>query len=251
MTWTLQESAANPYLSVCKSAANNNEYFSNFKSNSYYRHVLEHVSYEEGLQYLSEIAIDYEDKLDEIKENDSIGSPVTFDYDKIGNISPTTIRYIKNSSDIITKFGSDFKSVVEIGGGYGGLCKVLSSFVDFDSYLLIDLEECNLLSRRYLKHFNLPTFSQRSEEVEVQEDFDIFISNYAFSECTRETQLEYIEKFLKKSKCFYMMHNNFHLETGNMSHTEFIEIMSEFFDIENQPEHGIEGSPQIIYGARK
>jgi hypothetical protein len=251
MTWTLQKSAIDPYLNICKLSATRDEYFSNFKNHPAYRHVLEHVPYEEGLQYLSEIKINYEDRLEKIKENDLIGSPITFDYDDIGNISPTTIRYIKNVSDIITKFGSNFKTIVEIGGGYGGLCKVLSSFIDFDSYLLVDLEECNLLSRRYLNHFNLPTFSYTSEEIEVHEDFDLFISNYAFSECTRETQLEYIEKFLKKSKYFYMMHNNFHLESGNISHVEFIEIMSEFFEIENYPEHDIERNPQIIYGVKK
>ena len=62
----------------------------------------------------------------------------------------------------------------------GGLCKVLSSFVKFEQYLLLDLEECNLLSRKYLSHFNLPTLSHRSEEIdEIDENFDLLISNYA------------------------------------------------------------------------
>lgn len=251
MSWTLQESAANPYLQICKLSATNNEYFSRFKSDPSYRHVLEHVPYEEGLEYLNEIKIDYVDKLDSIKENDLYGSPIKYDYEKIGSISPTTIRYLKNVSDILTKFGNQFESIVEIGGGYGGLCKVMSSFVNFQSYLLVDLEECNLLSRKYLSNFNLPTLSHRSEEIDVEEDFDLFISNYAFSECTRETQLEYIEKFLKRSKKFYVIHNNFHLETGNISHIEFIDMMKEFFDIENYPEHQVDGNPQIIYGVKK
>ena len=126
------------------------------KSHPAYTHVLEHVSFEEGKQYLKEIDIDYVDKLKEIKQNDAIGKPQTYDYPSIGNISPTTIRYVKNTSDIINKFGTSFDSIVEIGGGYGGLCKVMSSFVKFDQYLLLDLEECNLLSRRYLSIFNLP-----------------------------------------------------------------------------------------------
>lgn len=251
MSWTLQESAASPYLQICKLSATNNDYFSNFKSNPSYRHVLEHVPYEEGLQYIEEIQIEYIDKLDKIKENDLYGSPIKYEYETFGSVSPTTIRYLKNVSDIITNLGNEFKSIVEIGGGYGGLCKVMSSFVNFQSYLLVDLEECNLLSRRYLSNFNLPTFSHRSEEIDVEEDFDLFISNYAFSECTRETQLEYIEKFLKRSKKFYVIHNNFHLETGNISHNEFIDMMGEFFEIQHYPEHKIEGNPEIIYGVRK
>ena len=251
-TWTLQDEAATPYLNVCNYAANSDEFFKQFKSHPAYRHVLEHVSYEEGQQYLKEIDIDYLDKLDEVKENDSLGSPVIYEYPSVGEISPTTIRYIKNTSDIITKFGTSFNSIVEIGGGYGGLCKVLSSFIKFEQYLLLDLEECNLLSRKYLSHFDLPTLSYRSEEIdEIDENFDLLISNYAFSECHKDVQLDYIERFVKKSNNFYMMHNNIHLELGTIPHEQFVEIMSATHDVEWSNEHGIHDAPKIIYGTIK
>ena len=251
-TWTLQDEAATPYLNVCNYAANSDEFFKQFKSHPAYRHVLEHVSFEEGQQYLKEIDIDYLDKLEEVKENDSLGSPVIYEYPSVGEISPTTIRYIKNTSDIINKFGNSFDSIVEIGGGYGGLCKVLSSFIKFEQYLLLDLEECNLLSRKYLSHFNLPTLSYRSEEIdEIDENFDLLISNYAFSECHKDVQLDYIERFVKKSNNFYMMHNNFHLELGTIPHEQFVEIMSDTHDVEWSNEHGIHDAPKIIYGTIK
>ena len=251
-TWTLQDEAATPYLNVCNYAANSDEFFKQFKSHPAYRHVLEHVSFEEGQQYLKEIDIDYLDKLDEVKENDSLGSPVIYEYPSVGEISPTTIRYIKNTSDIINKFGNSFDSIVEIGGGYGGLCKVLSSFIKFEQYLLLDLEECNLLSRKYLSHFNLPTLSYRSEEIdEIDENFDLLISNYAFSECHKEVQQDYIERFIKKSNNFYIMHNNFHLELGTIPHEQFVEIMSDTHDVEWYDEHGIHDAPKIIYGSIK
>ena len=251
-TWTLQDEAATPYLNVCNYAANSDEFFKQFKSHPAYRHVLEHVSFEEGQQYLKEIDIDYLDKLDEVKENDSLGSPVIYEYPSVGEISPTTIRYIKNTSDIINKFGNSFDSIVEIGGGYGGLCKVMSSFIKFDQYLLLDLEECNLLSRKYLSHFNLPTLSYRSEEIdEIDENFDLLISNYAFSECHKEVQQDYIERFIKKSNNFYIMHNNFHLELGTIPHEQFVEIMSDTHNVEWYDEHGIHDAPKIIYGSIK
>ena len=251
-TWTLQDEAATPYLNVCNYAANSDEFFKQFKSHPAYRHVLEHVSYEEGQQYLKEIDIDYLDKLEEVKENDSLGSPVIYEYPSVGEISPTTIRYIKNTSDIINKFGNSFDSIVEIGGGYGGLCKVLSSFIKFEQYLLLDLEECNLLSRKYLSHFNLPTLSYRSEEIdEIDENFDLLISNYAFSECHKEVQQDYIERFIKKSNNFYIMHNNFHLELGTIPHEQFVEIMSDTHNVEWYDEHGIHDAPKIIYGTIK
>jgi len=251
-TWTLQDEAATPYLNVCNYAANSDEFFKQFKSHPAYRHVLEHVSFEEGQQYLKEIDIDYLDKLEEVKENDSLGSPVIYEYPSVGEISPTTIRYIKNTSDIINKFGKSFDSIVEIGGGYGGLCKVLSSFIKFEQYLLLDLEECNLLSRKYLSHFNLPTLSYRSEEIdEIDENFDLLISNYAFSECHKEVQQDYIERFIKKSNNFYIMHNNFHLELGTIPHEQFVEIMSDTHNVEWYDEHGIHDAPKIIYGTIK
>ena len=251
-TWTLQDEAATPYLNVCNYAANSDEFFKQFKSHPAYRHVLEHVSFEEGQQYLKEIDIDYLDKLEEVKENDSLGSPVIYEYPSVGEISPTTIRYIKNTSDIINKFGTSFDSIVEIGGGYGGLCKVLSSFIKFEQYLLLDLEECNLLSRKYLSHFNLPTLSYRSEEIdEIDENFDLLISNYAFSECHKEGQQDYIERFIKKSNNFYIMHNNFHLELGTIPHEQFVEIMSDTHNVEWYDEHGIHDAPKIIYGTIK
>ena len=252
MSWTLQDSAVVPYLQACRAASQGSDFFRGFKSHPAYRHVLEHVSYEEGKQYLDEIKIDYKDKLDEIKENDALGTPVTCTYDGVGTISPTTVRYLKNTSDIVTKFGTSFNSIVEIGGGYGGLCKVLSSFVDFEQYLLLDLEECNMLSRKYLSHFDLPTMSYQAEEiVELEDRFDLLISNYALSECNRETQMMYIERFVKNSDKFYLMHNNFHADNGNMSYEEFLEVMSDTHDIEYYGEHGVEENPKVMFGTVK
>ena len=252
MSWTLQESAVAPYLQACMAAARSSDFFRGFKRNPAYRHVLEHVSYEEGSKYLDEIDLDYSSKLDEIKENDTLGDPITCDYKGIGFISPTTVRYLKNTSDIVNKFGTSFNSIVEIGGGYGGLCKVMSSFIDFNNYLLLDLEECNLLSRKYLSHFDLPTLSHRAEEIdEIDENFDLLISNYALSECDRETQMMYIEKFVKKSNNFYIMHNNFHADHGNMSYNEFIDIMADTHDIEYYAEHGVDENPKVMFGVIK
>ena len=252
MSWTLQDSAVVPYLSACRAAAQGSDFFKGFKSHPAYRHVLEHVSYEEGQQYLDEVEIDYNDKLDEIKENDALGTPVTCSYKGVGTISPTTVRYLKNTSDIVNKFGTSFDSIVEIGGGYGGLCKVMSSFVKFENYLLIDLEECNMLSRKYLSNFDLPTMSYQAEEiVDVEENFDLLISNYALSECNRETQMMYVERFVKKSDKFYLMHNNFHADNGNMSYEEFIDVMSDTHEIEYYGEHGVDENPKVMFGVIK
>ena len=210
--------------------------------------MLEHISEEEGQQYYDLIDLDIKE---EVKKNDTFGSPDLYEY-PCGKISPTTLRYVKNTCDIVRKFGTSFDSIVEIGGGYGGLCKVMSSFVKFDQYLLLDLEECNLLSRKYLSHFDLPTLSYRAEEIQdIDKNFDLLISNYALSECDRETQMMYIEKFVKKSNNFYIMHNNFHADNGNMSYNEFIDIMADTHNIEYYGEHGIDENPKVMFGVIK
>ena len=40
-TWTLQDEAVDPYLQVCRLAAQSSDYFNTFKSHPAYRHVLE------------------------------------------------------------------------------------------------------------------------------------------------------------------------------------------------------------------
>lgn len=247
--WALQDGPAFNYLVACKRAATDENSFKVFKQDPQYRYVLEHVGFEESLKYLNNVEIDYLDKLDKIKENDLLGTPDIFEYPVVGKISPTTLRYLKNTSDIIKKFGTDFKSIVEIGGGYGGLCKTISNFIDFENYLLIDIEEVNMLSRKYLSYFNIPSYSYRSEEITVDENFDLLISNYAFSECNRETQLEYIEKFIKRSNKFYMMYTDFVPE--NIHYQEFVEIVSEYFDIEYYADHGDPDQPKVMFGILK
>ena len=102
-TWTLQDEAVNPYLQICKLAARSPDYFNIFKSHPSYRHVLEHVSEDEGQKYLDEIKIDYMDKLDEIKQNDSLEVLLHSIMTKLVYII-NNHNYIKNTSDIITKF---------------------------------------------------------------------------------------------------------------------------------------------------
>ena len=109
-----------------------------------------------------------------------------------------------------------------------------------------------MLSRKYLSYFDLPTMSYQAEEiVDVEDNFDLLISNYALSECNRETQMMYIERFVKKSDKFYLMHNNFHADNGNMSYEEFIDVMSDTHDIEYYGEHGVPENPKVMFGVIK
>lgn len=249
-TWALPSQPANAYLNACKNASENSQSFDNFKKNPAYRHVLEHVTSEEAKIYLDLVKIDYSKELEAIKINDAYGNPDIYDFPVVGKMSPTTARYLKNTSDIISKFGNNLNSIVEIGGGYGGLATVLYPFVKYDSYLLIDLYEANLLSRKYTEKTGYPVYSNTSDEIDLCDGhkFDLLISNYAFSECEREVQIEYIEKFIRNSKRFYMIFNDF--GPTNIHHKEFIDIVSDEFNVEYEPDHSPD-TPKVLYGTLK
>lgn len=254
--WNVPNRDIDDYISACKSFVENDEQFENFRQNSQYNVILEHVSKEESDILISEMK--NKDSLSEeliakIKENDLFGNPTKYDYDFFGEISPTTIRYIKNTLDIIDFFGnSEIKNIVEIGGGYGGLCRTLSNFFDFDNYLLIDLPEVNALSGKYLSKFESiknKIIHLSYNEIDIVEGIDLLIANYSFSECSYEIQEEYYNKVIKNSEKFYMIYNN--ITPYNMNSDEYIKYASSDFDIMIEKEERKTNTNYILYGTKK
>jgi putative sugar O-methyltransferase len=204
-----------PYLEVykqfCKSAAENDEIFKIFRSHKKYTRMLEHVSYDLGQEYLNVI----KDKnphllnlIHKFKENDKYGSPQVYDYD-VATISPTTLRYIKVLSDIIDLFGNlENKNIIEMGGGYGGQCRVISCLFNYKSYTIVDLPEVCPLINRYLTTSNVTNANAIAlSDLSENHKYDLFISNYAFTELPISLQLEYIDKVINKSEHGYITCN--------------------------------------------
>jgi putative sugar O-methyltransferase len=212
--WDIDPKDSGEYINSCKKIIENSNIFDNFKSSKEYNVILEHVHYELGLQYYDHIQKVgkeiYEKYLNKFLENDQIGNPNQFFYGN-GKISPTTLRYIKNCLDLsFLCDGQGVSKIVEVGGGYGGLCKTLSVLCNFDEYLNIDLPETVLLQEKYLKNFS-EIYSKIKyvpcNELEDISNIDLFISNYSFSELTIETQLNYYNKIIKNSKIIYITYN--------------------------------------------
>ena len=234
--WEAEAKYANEYLDACRSAVADDEIFAKFKSLTGYKHILEHVTPRQGAEYLQEAMEMSEealvDNLEAFKENDIIGTPDTFSFPETGKISPTTIRYIKNVFEMATLIeDAPISRVVEVGGGYGGLCKTLSVVCDFDEYILVDLPEAVAVQEKYLKNF--PELYAKCkfvscDDVEEVKDVDLFISNYALSECDYDTQVNYYDKLVADSKFAYIIYNlvNF----NDFYYNKFTERMSERFE---------------------
>lgn len=209
------------YPEVCYAAATSDEAFKVFKSNSTYREILEHVSYEEGLRYQRHFEHNniITDNLEKFKINDIYGSPHTCDFN-IGKYSPTTLRYMSVLSDL-TQLNLNNISIVEIGAGYGGQYSVLRQLYKPSKYTFIDLPEVLQLIKRYVNTLKLDDIdlSFLSGSNVLDQTFDLVISNYALSECTKEIQDMYIKSIINKSKHGYIIYNNME----GYRHTEFIE----------------------------
>jgi predicted O-methyltransferase YrrM len=195
-------------------AAQDDALFASFKRDPEFRVVIENLTCEHGRHYLDTALRQtpwLAGQLDRFRENDRIGSPQVCDYGDLGSFSPTTLRYVKVLSDLSRLFGSlEGARIVEIGGGYGGQCHVISAAARPGSYTLVDLEPVLMLQRRYLKELGVPEVRfATADELEPARDYDLVISNYAFSECTRPVQQRYIEQILARSARGYITCNWF------------------------------------------
>lgn len=210
------------YPELCKKAIDDEELFSSFRSNYIYVKTLEHVDYIFGKKYLDILlAENFFVEKDYINffKNDMVGDPMVYDY-KIGKkdfaCAPTTLRYIKELQDLCLIHGNnDAQNVVEIGVGYGGLCRIVSSYWShLATYTLIDLPEAIELTKKYLSNFEVaPDIKYINGIDEFPEVYsDLVISNYAFSELKKEVQKKYLDKVVLNSRHGYITWNNMSAE---------------------------------------
>lgn len=201
-----------PYVEFCKTVANNDPVFSKFRSHELYRVVLEHVPVEWGQAYLTYIEQTNPDilkHLDGFKKNDTIGGPFVHNYGtRYGTIAPSTLRYIKVLVDLIKLYKSlDGWDIFEIGGGYGGQCRIVSELFKFNSYTIVDLPEVTGIPKRYLTELNVPNFKCITIDDVEEKEYNLFISNYAFTELSAVLQETYLNKIISKCTHGYITYN--------------------------------------------
>jgi putative sugar O-methyltransferase len=144
------------------------------------------------------------------KSNDKIGNPAKHKYGVLGEISPTTLRYVAVAYEIKKIFGSlDGFDIAEIGIGYGGQIRVLDEMFKINNFYGFDLPSVQSLALQYLVNFDLKTRIHMPKEINSgQFKYDLAISNYAFSELPRELQTEYLNGVLTRSRNGYIIMNS-------------------------------------------
>lgn len=199
------------YPQVCLQASNDYRLFNNFRRNSIYNHILEHVSEEQGREYLKLISKDADvlNAIDSFKANDDYGNPRMYEYPPIGMISATTLRYIKVLVDLKTNFRTlDNLNLCEIGVGYGGQCRIINAYFKPATYCLVDIQPALALTQRFLDNYALHSILTYKTMNELgPEDYDLLISSYAFTELPRTIQDVYLRKVILRSRRGYINYN--------------------------------------------
>ncbi|BDA70165.1 putative methyltransferase [Calothrix sp. PCC 7716] len=200
------------YPNFCLQASNDYRIFQNFRSNSIYTEILEHVTYKQGNDYLQQIQKSPQilAEIDKFRDNDKVGNPRVFTYDSVGKFSPSTLRYIKVLSDLEDIFRNlNSLNICEIGVGYGGQCRVINSYYKPNTYTLVDIKPALMLAQRFLDNFIIESklIYQTMNELDKFSKYDLLISNYAFTELPRVIQDVYLEKIILNSQRGYITYN--------------------------------------------
>jgi hypothetical protein len=152
---------------------------------------------------------------------------MTAKHPKLGSFSSTVLRYVVVADQIQKLFSlPSHPNIVEVGAGWGGQCCVLLKLFPISSYVIYDLPEVNGLIRKVLKTLDIKNVTCVLPGEQPQKKYDLFISNYAFSECDRSVQMEYFDQLIKNSDRGYVIYNQ-------ISHSANINSLSirEFMDL--------------------
>jgi len=219
-----------PYLMICFKAATMPYYFQNFRSLPEYTHAVEISNGKPFAEYLLDQASDETwEKLGTFKRLESFGNPRTSYYPSLGNFSATTLRYILIADEINKLFKlPDGAKIVEIGAGFGGQSYILSQVASIDQYYIYDLPEPSALIEKVMGALGVNHVVCLPIDAELPEEgVDLFISNYSFSECDKDVQIDYFERVLKKSDRGYVLYNQTSHFYGltSLSPIEFIQLL--------------------------
>lgn len=216
------------YASFLKKTDQDSSVFLHFKRDKNFMEILEHVGESVGHVYedlsSTEFNVKTSNYQDIIDLNDSIGDPVTYNYGG-KEMSPTNLRYIYHSILIKSKCDAWFTKkkikIVEIGGGYGGLCLFIKKmFKDYEvDYTIVDLPEPGMLQKKYLSAVgqnDVKIVSCFDVDSLSNQKFDLVISNYCISEISEENKNQYFEKIIINCDKKFFVWNFLTIESGSI-----------------------------------
>lgn len=208
--WKLDQKNTDDYLDICRRAVEDDAVFANFRRIEPMTMIVENSPKKSGLEYFDIIQKKFlwlNDYFGSFQSSDSIGNPVTFKFD-LCEFSPTTLRYIKTLGDLHKFFGPlDGMRIAEIGGGYGGLCKIIHDVYKTKEYVIYDLPEAKALQGKFLNSFDFINVNLFHRHDKMAPPIDLLIAMYSWSELSHDLQNEYLINVISKAKSCYIMLN--------------------------------------------
>lgn len=210
--WHVTQNIIDEYLQVCREAVDDDKVFNKFKSDPRFTAILEHCRLDVAINYLDQIKKDNPTLFfnNKFKENDKFGGAkiniISHQWAK-HTYSTSTIQYIGVLSNLIKYLPSlNDLNIIEIGGGYGGQCKIIHDHFKPKSYTIVDLPEVCQLQQKYLSKFKINVKTINSLETTPQQ-YDLIISNYAITEVRNDLKQVYIDNIVLNSKYGYITCN--------------------------------------------
>lgn len=214
------------YANHIEERLNTTDPFLNFKRDPVVNDMLEHVSFEQGVKYKKALSFNpiytrftglLQILLASAQENDSIGNPITYPYEFMVceepiNLSPTSLRYMFYAVQLINKIYFIDKHpketalrIAEVGGGYGGFCKILISGLKHIGYSIETYDHFETKSSHrflfaYLNHFDFGDTvitSTTMDSLENTHHYHYFVSFFSFSELTTQDRETYLHNLIK------------------------------------------------------
>ena len=196
------------FTQCCLKAVADEQAFASFKRDPFYSLLYQGYSFEEGLSFLHAIENHSPSLIthfDVLRTNDEMGNPRIYDYGKYGLFSPTTLRHIQIAGRIRAHVGGAHH-IIQIGGGYGGLCKILHALSLWESYTIVDLPEHLALARKVLEKEGIKNVRFLNlDAIPLDAEYDLVISDLSFSEFSRRFQKIFIDRILVHARSGYIL----------------------------------------------
>lgn len=209
--WTVEATTTGQrYLKTCLESSKYLDRFLIFRSDSSFCKIIIPGKKEDGERILERISNTsfIVEHFEKFKYNDKLGSPIMYNYKDYGYFSPNTLHYINTLYELQQCF--DIKStnwdIIEFGGGYGGLCHILSYIVKWKSYSFVEIHEPLELAKKFFLNTPVGKVNCLLPEEVKENKYDLFISEFAFCELNEEG----LQKFmfiLENSKNAYLSMN--------------------------------------------
>lgn len=192
----------------------------NWKIQPNIKYMLEHVLPYQAVEYikLSKLHLSQEEIQSLASLNDMYGGTQVINIDNIIT-SPSSARYISHAVDIINHISAknlDNITIVEVGGGYGGLALVLLKLaemknINIQKYIIYDLPFVKQLQQYYLNSHDITKVEWKDSSTfgeDLEDGNNFLISCYCISEIEKQYRQQYLKKLLPKCKGAFFAWNN-------------------------------------------